>query len=284
MWPQGCFVCRRVLPRLCFRGPERLASVAADVSLDPISLGKDNLRLAGAGASTRQVDLRSATVVRPALDDHLFALRADNRGRKLNIEGTGRGRVQRVPRRAGTAPQNVECVVAVFDGEVRARKRQVLVANVGHRCRLRLARTVRRLVPESKSRTIAIQEDEAVAVSIANVGNDEALRTGGADERTRSHKRSPGKAEQVAVSGCGHHGDGVGVAIENIEVLGSIEGKPGGICYARNAHNTGIASVGRNFHQLASGGQVSSIANPQVRCVRTDCQTQPYRRPSKEWV
>jgi hypothetical protein len=56
------------------------------MSLDSTGAGKDNLRLAGAGASTRQVDLRSSAVVRPALDDHLFTQQADSRGRKLNIE------------------------------------------------------------------------------------------------------------------------------------------------------------------------------------------------------
>ena len=156
VWPQGCFVCRRVLPRLCFRGPERLPSVAADVSLDPSGAGKGNLRLAGAGASTRQVELRSSAVVRPALDDHLLTLRADSRGRKLNIERTSRRRGQRDTRRAGTAAQNAKCAVAVRDGIVRARKRQVLVADVGHRRRLRLAGTIRRLVSKSKSRTITV--------------------------------------------------------------------------------------------------------------------------------
>jgi hypothetical protein len=42
---EGCFVCRRVLPRLCFRGPERLPSVAADVSLDPPALERTTCAL-----------------------------------------------------------------------------------------------------------------------------------------------------------------------------------------------------------------------------------------------
>src|SRR6202041_2825235 len=97
-------------------------------------------------------------------------------GSKLNIDETG-GRSGKGLVRAVTATQNGEGRTGLGDGVVFIRQYQVLIADIGHGCGHSGAGSPLRLVSKGERRTIAVEKHQAIVVTAANVGDDQALGT-----------------------------------------------------------------------------------------------------------